>query len=144
MKVPSLCMALSNQTDHCVREAEKQETSKKTLWAVNHLPSCNTASKLLLQSVLLPGCCGISPQTPVLWWVVLHSKAAQLHGALVGKDVYGISLWDQEGSHKGDRVVGVFYSLPSQEDRVNKALIKKIKEVPSSQALLLMLGLEPL
>lgn len=60
------------------------------------------------------------------------------------KDIYGIGLWDQEGSLKGDREVGVFYRLPSQEDRANKAFIKKLEEVPSSQALLLMLGLEPL
>lgn len=43
-----------------------------------------------------------------------------------------------------ETVVGVFYTLPSQEDRVNKVFIKKLEEVPSSQALLLMLGLEPL
>lgn len=31
-----------------------------------HLLSCNTASKLLLQPVLLPGCCGLSLVTPAL------------------------------------------------------------------------------
>lgn len=47
-----------------------------------------------------------------------------------GKDAEFVnSLWEQEGSHKGDRVVGVFCGLPSQEDRVNKAFIKKLEEV---------------
>lgn len=48
-----------------------------------------------------------------------------------GKDDKSVnSLWDQKGSHKGDRVVGVFYGLPSHEESVRKAFIEKLEEVP--------------
>lgn len=62
-----------------------------------------------------------------------------MEGMIILSTVYGI----RREVTKGDTVVGVCYGLPSQEEKLNKAFLKKPGS-SQSHALLLMVGLEPL